>query len=130
MFTRARLHLTLLYAGLLGITVVLIAGAIGVFAVQEARRTDDRELQIRAAAVAGGVPDGPPPPYSRPMLPERGRGDHGPHLEQQGVLESVLAVRDGQNEPQPSSTLPGLPNTPAARQALQAVHGTCLTSTA
>src|SRR6478672_6053020 len=97
MFSRARLHLTLLYAALLGLTVVLIAGAIGTLAVQEARHTDDRELQIRAAAIGMGIPSGPPPSASAPRPQSHGPGpdDHGPRLEQRGVLEYVLPVSGG-----------------------------------
>src|SRR5579883_3409706 len=62
MFTRARLRLTLLYAGLLALTVALVAGAIGVLAVNDARSTDDHELMLRASALAVLVQRGPGPP--------------------------------------------------------------------
>src|SRR6266404_6075920 len=100
MFTRARLHLTLLYAGLLGLTVLAVAGAIGLLSVQEARSTDDRELKIRATAIAAALPPGPPVSYS-PQQPPRGPDDHGPRgpgprPEELGLLEYVIPVSGGQ----------------------------------
>ncbi|MHB8577067.1 MAG: sensor histidine kinase [Dehalococcoidia bacterium] len=129
MFTRARLHLTLLYAALLGVTALLIAGGIGVLAAQEARRTDDRELQIRATALAAGVPQGPPPAFSSPRPPPRGSDDHGPHLEQQGLLEYTLPVSGGTIADTGPSRLVGLPDVPAAQQAIQAGAGRYTTLT-
>ncbi|HLZ72801.1 MAG TPA: ATP-binding protein [Dehalococcoidia bacterium] len=124
MFTRARWHLTLLYAALLGVTVVLVAGAIGVLAVREAHATDDRELQLRAGAVGAGVPDGPPPSPSGPGPGYRPRPDeHGSHLEEQGVLEYVMPVVDGQITPPRDQTLPGLPDNAGAVRALQSGSG-------
>ncbi|HEY7294068.1 MAG TPA: HAMP domain-containing sensor histidine kinase [Dehalococcoidia bacterium] len=124
MFTRARLHLTLLYAALLGVTVVLVAGAIGVLAVREARNTDDRELQIRASAIAAGVPAGPPPSPSGPGPGSRPPPDeHGPHLEGQGVLEYVMPYVGGRLVPPHDQTLPGLPDNTGAQQALQSGKG-------
>ncbi|HTE84264.1 MAG TPA: ATP-binding protein [Dehalococcoidia bacterium] len=120
MFTRARLHLTLLYAALLGVTVLLVAGAIGVLAVREARNTDDRELQIRAASMAAGLPQGPPPDFSGPPP---GIGGPRPHLEEQGLLEYLLPVRNGHLLAPPSGGLSGLPNLPAAEHAMAAGHG-------
>ncbi len=124
MFTRARLHLTLLYAALLGVTVVLIAGAIGVLAVREARATDDRELQIRASAIGAGVPPGPPPSPSGPGPGVRPPPDeHDPHLEERGVLEYVMPVVNGQIIPPRDQTLPGLPDNTGALRALQSGTG-------
>jgi len=119
-FTRARLHLTLLYATLLGVTVVLVAGAIGLLAVREARNTDDRELQIRAASMAAAIPPGPPPSPSGPR-PEF--GGPRPRLEEQGLLEYLLPVRDGQILTPPFGGLSGLPNLDAAKQAMIAGRG-------
>lgn len=121
MFTRARLHLTLAYAALLGVTVVLVAGAIGLFAVQEARRTDDRELQIRAAAVAAALPPAPPFSMNRPPEGDRGLGygpPFPPRLEEQGLLDYFMPVDNGRVVPPPFSTLPGLPDVAAAQQAV------------
>src|SRR5579871_837520 len=124
MFTRARWHLTLLYAALLGVTVVLVAGAIGVLAVREARSTDDRELQIRASAVAASVPPGPPPQPSGPGPNFRPPPDeHGPHLEERGVLEYVMPVVNGQITPPRDQTLPGLPDNAGALRAMQTGKG-------
>src|SRR5712692_5417436 len=119
MFTRARLHLTLLYAALLSVTVVLIAGAMGYLAVQEARRTDDRELSIRAAAIAAAVPQNPPNFSSGPPRPppQDDRGGRPPPLEQQGLLEYTLHCEGGQVIAPQQATLPGLPDLPAAQQA-------------
>src|SRR5581483_7485327 len=145
MFTRARLHLTLLYVVLLGVTVVLVAGAIGFFAVQEAHATDDRELQIRANAIASGI-TGPPPPsfnvgsagVSGPSAPASnagaaptpsaqpgpdrgpgpGRGDRPPPLEGRGVLEYIMPVFNGQLRPPQDSSLPGLPSVTDAQKAM------------
>ena len=121
MFTRARLQLTLAYAALLGVTVVLVAGAIGLLAVREARSTDDRELRIRAAAVESGLPEGPPPASAPPPFagtPE-GFGRHGPGPEQLGLIEWVLPVFDGQVLGPPGTGLPGLPDVEAAERAAQ-----------
>lgn len=125
MFTRARLHLTLLYAALLGITVVLVAGAIGFLAVQEARRTDDAQLQVRATSMAAGVPPGPPPTASGPPPFPGGPpgGERRPHLEEEGLLEYLLPVRDGQILTPPFGGLTGLPDVAAAQQAMQAGRG-------
>ncbi len=120
MFNRARLHLTLLYALLLGLTAVLIAGAIGILAVQEARHTDDRELQIRATAIGLAIPSGPPPSASAPRPQSRGADDHEPHLEQRGVLEYIMPVSGGQLlPPLTGNDLPGLPDIAAAEQVKQ-----------
>src|SRR5579871_3597211 len=124
MFTKARLHLTLLYAALLAFTAILIAGGIGIQAVQEARRTDDRELQIRAAAIAAAIPQSLPPNVTNsrpPPPPGGGPDDHGgpPHLEQQGLLEYSLPVFNGTVSPQPGSSLPNLPDIPFAQQVVQ-----------
>jgi signal transduction histidine kinase len=123
MFTRARLHLTLLYATLLSVTVVLVAGAIGALAVQEARRTDDRELQIRAEAILTTIPPGPPPSASGPPPP--GPGEPHPHLEGEGLLEYVIPVINGQLFLPPGGPpgLPGLPDITAAEQAAHSGHG-------
>jgi hypothetical protein len=126
MFSRARRHLTFLYAALLGVTVVLVAGAIGFLAVQEARRTDDRQLQIRADSLAAGVPQGPPPsPSGPPPFPNGPPGGppFHPRLEQQGNLEYLLPVRDGQILTPPSGGLAGLPDVGAAQHAMQSGRG-------
>ncbi len=120
MFTRARLHLTLLYAALLGLTVVLIAGAIGALSVHEERQADDRELAIRAEAILSSLPPGPPPSPTGP--PEPGREFHPTHLEGQGLLEYVLPVAGGQVVPPPSS-FAGLPDLAAADQAVKTGRG-------
>jgi signal transduction histidine kinase len=143
MFTRARLHLTLVYAALLGLTVVLVAGAIGYLAVQEARNTDDRELNIRATAVAAAVTANPPLPSGPPPGPQDGQGgqggpggpggpggrpgERGPHIEERGLLEYTMPVRDGQILLPPDQALPGLPDLTGARHALQSGSGSYTT---
>jgi signal transduction histidine kinase len=134
MFTRARLHLTLLYAALLGVTVVLIAGAIGYLAVQEARNTDDRELKIRATAMANAVPPGPPPtaPTGPPPLggyDDRGPNDRRPRPEEEGLLEYFMPYIGGDLRTPQNSALPGLPDLAAARQAVQSQTGRYTTDT-
>jgi two-component system, OmpR family, sensor histidine kinase CiaH len=129
MFTRARLHLTLLYAALLALTALLIAGAIGTLAVQEARHTDDRELQLRATAIAAGISQSPAPAFSGPRPPSRGPDGRGPQLEQQGVLEYIMPVNGGHLFAPPGNDLPGLPNIEAAQQALQRSAAGYTTST-
>ena len=121
MFTRARLQLTLLYAALLGVTVVLIAGTIAWFAVREARQTDDRELRLRASTIAAGLPAQlPSVPSGPPPAPPRDHDDHGPpHLEERGLLEYLLLVSDGVIYPPPNSALPGLPDLASAQQVLR-----------
>jgi two-component system, OmpR family, sensor histidine kinase CiaH len=126
MFTRARLHLTLLYSLLLGLTVVVVAGAIGILAVQEARSSEDRQLQIRAQSMAAAVPPGPPPsPSGPPPIPGPPPGVERPplRLEQQGLLEYFLPVRDGQILTPPFGGLSGLPDLSAAEQAMQSGKG-------
>ena len=116
-FTRARLHLTLLYAALLGVTVALVAGAIGVLAVQEARQTDDRELQIRAASLLGSLPL---VPAAAPIGPPAfGPLNRPPRLEEQGLLDYVLPVANGQVLAPPPNGLSGLPDLSSAQQAAQ-----------
>jgi len=133
MFTRARLHLTLLYAALLSITVALVAGAIGVLAVREARNTDDRELRIRAEAKLAALPPGPPPNLSGPPLAFP--GGFPPRLEGEGLLEYIIPVIDGQllvrpsGGPQGPSQVRGLPDTTAAEQAIRTGHGVYRTIT-
>jgi len=129
MFPRARLHLTLLYAVLLALTALLIAGGIGTLAVQEARHTDDRELQLRASAIASGIPQGPAPAPSGPRPASRGPDDRHPRLEQQGVLEYTMPVQGGQLLATPGNDLPGLPDLAAARHALQSNVAGYTTST-
>jgi two-component system, OmpR family, sensor histidine kinase CiaH len=121
MFARARIRLTLLYAALLGATVVLVAGAIGFLAVQEARRTDDRELQIRASAIAAALPEGPPREPSGP--PPSGLGPGPPRLEQEGLLEYLMPVVNGAALPPPFGGLTGLPNLDAGQRAIQSAAG-------
>jgi signal transduction histidine kinase len=126
MFTRARLHLTLLYSALLGVTIVLVAGAIGILAVQEARRSEDRQLQIRAQSMAAAIPPGPPPsPSGPPPIPGPPPGVERPplRLEQQGLLEYFLPVRDGQIFTPPFGGVSGLPDLSAAEQAKQSGKG-------
>src|SRR5690348_13220755 len=123
MFTRARLHLTLLYSALLGLTVVLVAGAIGFAAVREARSTDDRELSIRASAIESGIPQGPPPSFSSPPpLPPEG-GGRGPRLEERGLLEFVLPVFNGRLLLPPDFVPSGLPDLESAEQAYTSGRG-------
>ena len=145
MFTRARWRLTLFYTALLALTVALVAGAIGVLAVQDARSTDDHELRLRASALAAMVQrgPGPPPAYSDAIgqgsLSSNangsnaggqngaggdggpgGLGDHGrPHpLEEQGLLDFILPVdANGQAHGPQQSNLPGLPDLTVATQA-------------
>jgi len=121
MFNRARLRLTLAYAALLGVTVVLVAGAIGLLAVREARSTDDRELKIRATAVEAGLPEGHPPLSGPPPFlgPPGGFGPRGPAFEQLGLLEWVLPVFGGQLITPAVDGVPGLPDLQAAQQAAQ-----------
>jgi signal transduction histidine kinase len=125
MFNRARLHLTLLYSALLGVTVILVVGAIGLLAVQEARRSEDRQLEIRAQSIAATIPPGPPPSPSGPPFFGRPPGVDGPppRLEQQGLLEYFMPVRDGQILTPPFGGLPDLPDIAAAQQALQSGKG-------
>src|SRR5579875_1575823 len=128
MFTRARLHLTLLYAALLSITVVLVAGAVGLLSVQEARRTDDSELKLRAEAILAALPPGPPPNPSGPA--SRGQGPPPPHLESAGLLEYILPVVGGQlMAPSPGSII-GLPDLVAANEAMQTGRAVYRTITA
>jgi len=121
MFNRARLHLTLAYAALLGVTVVLVAGAIGLLAVREARGTEDRELRIRATAIESGLPAGPPPLSGPPAFegPPGRFGPRGPAFEQLGLLEWIMPVFGGQVAAPPPDGLPGLPDIEAAQQAAQ-----------
>ena len=122
MFTRARLHLTLAYAALLGLTVALVAAAIAYLAVQEARRTDDRELRISAAAEAARLPQNLPP-LSSSSPPPPPPGGRPPRLEEEGLLEYRMPVVDGRIVPPPFGTLAGLPDLASAQSALQAGSG-------
>jgi two-component system sensor histidine kinase CiaH len=120
-FTRARLQLTLLYAALLGVTVVLIAGTIALLAVQEAHHTDDRELQLRATAIVSSLPAQLPTVPTGPPAQLSDRDDHGPpRIEERGVLEYLLLVSGNTIYPPPNAALPGLPDLASAQRALQA----------
>jgi two-component system, OmpR family, sensor histidine kinase CiaH len=151
MFTRARLRLTLLYAGLLVLTVALVAGAIGLLAVNDARSTDDRELKLRASALVAMVQRSPGPPgaYSDalpqgdgksnngsagngggPDGPDRSGGDRPHPIEEQGLLDFILPVgADGRVHGPPVTNLFGLPDLAVASQAMQAGKASFSTST-
>jgi signal transduction histidine kinase len=117
MFTRARLRLTLTYAALLGVTVLLVAGAIGALAVREARQTDDRELQIRAGSLLASLPPGPPVAPTGP--PPFGPPDRPPRLEEQGLLDYVLLFENGKLLAPPPDRFSGLPDLASAEQAAE-----------
>jgi two-component system, OmpR family, sensor histidine kinase CiaH len=126
MFRRARLRLTLLYIALIGVTLALVAGGILVLGAQQARRTEDQSLRLRAEYVAGrpGRPDGhlPPPPSDA----GDGGGDPArkPRLEEEGILVYELPVRGGRvlSAP-PDQPIAGLPSVELAQAALDAGGG-------
>src|SRR5215207_6302284 len=136
MFSRARLRLTLLYVLQLGGSLALVAGAIFVLGVREARRSDDQELRLNAEYVAGTAlrrPPGDPGAFVRGRAFDNGaptegesrppRGERGPGLESQGTLTYLLPVVGGQLGQAPASSVSGLPDTRAAAEALAEGRG-------
>jgi len=130
MFTRARFRLTLLYLLLLGGTLALVAGAILVLGVRQARRADDLELRLsadglgaRAAAVPVFVPTAPFRD-DRDRRPQRDTlQERRPFLEAQGTLAYLLPVVSGVLSPGPAGTVAGLPDLDAAAAAMAANAG-------
>src|SRR5687768_4682609 len=106
MFQRARIRLTLLYLGLMGITLALVAGGIILLGAQQARRTEDQSLRLRAESLASGVQvssqpqrGGPPPSgfrdqHPRPASPEP-NDEEVLRLEREGILAYLVFVEGG-----------------------------------
>lgn len=127
MFSRARLRISLLYAALMGVLVALVAGLLTISAVYEARHTADLELRKRAeGAAAMGAALGLPPQAVAVPAPPGPLPEEDP-LAWQGIVTYVLPVIDGRvRVPAAMSTIlnvpeiPGLPDEPAAREAIAA----------
>jgi two-component system, OmpR family, sensor histidine kinase CiaH len=128
MFRRARLWLTAVYVALMGVTLLFVAGGIVVLGAQQARRTEDQSLRLRAESavprltrfggrfppVAVDADDGHRPD-DEPRRP--------PRLEQEGILYYELPVLGGKVLGPPPGIFAGLPSVDAAQQALTAGEG-------
>jgi signal transduction histidine kinase len=113
MFTRARLRLTALYAGLFALGLIAVAVALAVNSVREARRSADAELQLRAQDIAGHVRRGD-------TLPQGGQqpDSDDTNIEGRGILAYVLPVTNGRcDAPAPDATT-HLPDAALAQTAL------------
>jgi signal transduction histidine kinase len=122
LFTKARLRITLLYATLMGLTLVLVAGAIAGLAIQEARHSPPRPHPTPAG---GGAPRAPRfgPPAVGIEVPDADNPTFMGGLEREGILSYVLPVQDGAPVSTERSTIPSLPDLPAAQRALAAGDG-------
>jgi signal transduction histidine kinase len=123
MFKRARLRLTLLYVSLMGVTLALVAGGILLLGAEQARRTEDHSLRLRAerdAPRAGRPPGRSPPGDQAPTGAEPERHDR---IEQEGILVYDLPVRDGRVLSFSGGTYTGLPSVAAAQAAVDAGSG-------
>lgn len=145
MFRRARLRLTALYIALMGVTLALVAAGILLLGVQQARRTEDQSLRLRAESLANLVrrPGGPPfvsgqggpfgggggqgggqgagqgsPASAGVENPDPGRPPE--RIEQQGILDYQLFVQGGRVRERGPGSFAGLPNIAAAQAAVDA----------
>lgn len=126
MFGRARLQIAASHLLLMALVLALVVGGSLLLIAQEARRTDDLELRLRAEGIALALLRGeaPVPPRFRDEEPgERDHDDHDRGLERQGILAYVLTVQDGHALPGPASGIAGLPSIPAADAALAEAGG-------
>ncbi|MGE3597605.1 MAG: sensor histidine kinase [Dehalococcoidia bacterium] len=120
MFRRARLRLTLLYIALMGVTLVLVAGGILILGAQQARRTEDQSLRLRAerlAQLTGRFGPGPRPAPAEGNVVVRGR------IEQEGILDYPLPVEKGRVLEYQADAFAGLPSVDAAQAALDTDEG-------
>jgi signal transduction histidine kinase len=123
MFQRARLRLTLLYIALMGVTLALVAGGILVLGAQQARRTEDQTLQLRAESLAArpvrfvGRPQPPDPNQEAAAIQLRNR------LQQEGILFYDLPVLEDTVLELPPDTPIGLPSVAAAQAAVRTRSG-------
>ena len=125
MFERARLRLTLLYVSLMGVTLAVVAGGILVLGTQQARRTEDQSLRLRAERDAPrGGPGRPPgrPPSADPA-PGSGEPRRQDRIEQEGILVYDLPVRDNRVLDFSGGSYAGLPSVALAQAAVDAKSG-------
>lgn len=134
MFGRARLRLALLYIALMGVTLAFVAGGILVLGAQQARRTEDLGLRLRAERESAFAGRGRRPPQLEGLprvLPTDGGSrvpqSGGPgQLEQEGILIYEMPVQASQVGDPPfggSSSYSGLPSRALAQAAVESGGG-------
>ena len=119
MFTRARLRLTALYAGLFALGLIAVAVALAVSSVREARRSADAELQARAQDIAGHVRRGD----ALIGGSQQADGDEGDRIEGRGILAYVLPVTNGRCDAPAPDASTHLPDAVLAQTALSGGSG-------
>lgn len=118
MFTRARLRLTLLYAGMLAATLVLVVGVVAVRAVHEAREVQDEGLHLQAEELADRVLQSGAAAAAASDDTLRLAAPPIADREHEGIFSAVLPVQNGHVEPPAAGAGHGFPDPRLAQNAV------------